>query len=154
MNAGTIGGKEERTYGGEDAADKENAYALRANPKGIVASSPRLACNAYLRCAFGNGINANGVVARVMRESQNRFGRNDVAVEMFGGWLPKIIPQGRDNLGLWAEPRWNWKIRPSSLVGKKKNFASLRFGDYLKIWCSKSCSLKIWPKVLAKFTGS
>src|SRR5437667_774574 len=37
------------------------------NPKGIGASSPRLACNAYLGCAFGNRINANGVVAEVRR---------------------------------------------------------------------------------------
>src|SRR5438105_14120541 len=37
------------------------------NPKGIGASSPRLARNAYLGCAFGNRINANGVVAEVRR---------------------------------------------------------------------------------------
>jgi hypothetical protein len=36
-------------------------------PVGIVASSPRLACNAYLGCAFGNGNYANGVVAGVRR---------------------------------------------------------------------------------------
>src|SRR5436309_13148925 len=35
------------------------------NPKGIGASSPRLACTAYPGCAFGNRINANGVVAEV-----------------------------------------------------------------------------------------
>ena len=35
------------------------------NPKGIETSSPRLASNAYLGCAFGNGNNAKGVVAEV-----------------------------------------------------------------------------------------
>jgi len=35
-------------------------------PKGIVASSPRVASNACLGCVFGNGNNANGVVADVV----------------------------------------------------------------------------------------
>src|SRR2546425_12062608 len=41
------------------------------NPKGIATSSPRLACNAYLGCAFGNGNNANGVVAEFRRAGGN-----------------------------------------------------------------------------------
>jgi len=39
------------------------------NPKAIVTSSPRLDWNAYLGFALGNGNNAIGVVADVMRES-------------------------------------------------------------------------------------
>ena len=41
------------------------------NPKGIETSSPRLASNAYLGCAFGNGNNANGVAAEVMPAVRN-----------------------------------------------------------------------------------
>ena len=37
------------------------------------ASSPRLASNAYLGCAFGNQINANGVVTEVRRAGGNRW---------------------------------------------------------------------------------
>ena len=42
-----------------------------ANPNGIASPSPRLACNAYLGCTFGNRNNANGVVARANRANGN-----------------------------------------------------------------------------------
>jgi hypothetical protein len=41
----------------------DSQMACRDNPKGIVACSPRLAQSAYLGFGFGNGSNANGVVA-------------------------------------------------------------------------------------------
>jgi len=54
------------------------------NPEGIAASSPRLAWNAYLGCAFGNGNNANGVVADVIRAGGNGWGATALRLE---GWL-------------------------------------------------------------------
>jgi hypothetical protein len=41
----------------------DSPKACRDNPKGIVAFNPRLAQSAYLGFGFGNGNNANGVVA-------------------------------------------------------------------------------------------
>ena len=42
-----------------------------ANPNGIATSSPRQACNACLGRGFGNGNNANRVVADVRRAGGN-----------------------------------------------------------------------------------
>ena len=58
-----------RVFSSQEGQDSQN------NPKGIGASSPRLACNAYLGCALGNRINANGVVAEV-RRGRERMGLN------------------------------------------------------------------------------
>ena len=55
------------------------------NPKGIAASSPRLACNAYLGCAFGNRNNANGVVAKVRRAGGNGMAATALRLGTFGG---------------------------------------------------------------------
>ena len=55
------------------------------NPKGIGASSPRLARNAYLGCAFGNRINANGVVAEVRRAGGNGWASTALRLGMFVG---------------------------------------------------------------------
>jgi len=55
------------------------------NPKGIGASSPRLACNAYLGCALGNRINANGVVAEVRRAGGNGWASTALRLGMFVG---------------------------------------------------------------------
>ena len=49
---------------------KQMATGL-GNPKGIVASSPRLRGTSYLGWAFGNGNNTNGVVAEVRRAGGN-----------------------------------------------------------------------------------
>jgi len=47
-----------------------------AYPNGIASRSPRLACNAYLGCTFGNRNNANGVVSKAKRGKISR--RSDV----------------------------------------------------------------------------
>ena len=54
-------------------------------PEGIAASTPRLACNAYLGCAFGNGNNANGVAAEVMPTVRNGLATTALRLVRFGG---------------------------------------------------------------------
>ena len=82
------------------------------NPKGIAASSPRLACNAYLGCALGNRINANGVVAEV-RRGRERMGLNRVAV----GDVSRTMTQGSSclaTLGSGTESRWDSRTERDS----------------------------------------
>jgi hypothetical protein len=55
------------------------------NPKGIGASSPRLACNAYLGCAFRNRINANGVGAEVRCAGGNEWASTALRLGRFVG---------------------------------------------------------------------
>ena len=55
------------------------------NPKGIATSSPTLASNAYLGCAFGNGNNANGVVAKAMRAGGNGLATTALRLGRFDG---------------------------------------------------------------------
>ena len=55
------------------------------NPKGIATSSPRLACNAYLECAFRNGNNANGVAAEVMPAVRNGLATTALRLGRFDG---------------------------------------------------------------------
>jgi len=44
-----------------------------------------LACNAYLGCAFGNRINANGVAAEVRRAGGNGAASTALRLGMFLG---------------------------------------------------------------------
>ena len=55
------------------------------NPKGIETSSPRLASNAYLGCAFGNGNKANGVAAEVMPAVRNGLAPTALRLGRFDG---------------------------------------------------------------------
>src|SRR6266550_374330 len=60
------------------------------NPKGIGASTPRLACSAYLGCAFENRINANDVVAEVRRVGGNGWASTALRLGMFVGRSPRV----------------------------------------------------------------
>ena len=55
------------------------------NPKGIETSSPRLASNAYLGCAFGNGNKANSVAAEVMPAVRNGLAPTALRLGRFDG---------------------------------------------------------------------
>src|SRR5437588_511523 len=65
------------------ASQCENVTAN--NPKGIATSSPRLASNAYLGCASGNGNNANGVAAKVMPAVRNGLAITALRLGRFDG---------------------------------------------------------------------
>jgi hypothetical protein len=111
------------------AGRRRSAAFTPLNPKGIVASSPRLACNAYLGFTFRNGNNRNAVVANPVCGLKLN-GRNRVAV----GNSLRTLTQGsscRATLGFGPKSLWDslchctsaLKQKSASLLTRLLNFS-------------------------------
>src|SRR5947207_568335 len=91
------------------------------NPKGIAASSPRLACNAYLGCPGGKWKQRQRRCGKRHAPGRKRIGRNRVAV----GDVSRTVTQGSSSLatlGFGTESRWDSRTERDS--ASRSRFAS------------------------------
>ena len=116
------------------------------NPKGIVASSPRLpSWRGYLGSRFGNGFNRNAVVAKIVRVGNgNGMAATALRLEMICG----TFSQGSSFLataGLWAGIPLGFATGRSRRSGagpgqgRKNGWARMPPSARLRFRCAEDC---------------